>query len=90
MGAAQQVKRRLNHVPLAPLDRQTFVQKHRPFRPNGLAKGYDVALLIEMYKEAGVAIVEPLDQGAEMSGLMVGEDQIRDPHGWPAPMLIVK
>jgi hypothetical protein len=34
-----------------------------------------------MDEEAGVAIVELLDKGAEMLGLMVGEDQIRDPHG---------
>jgi hypothetical protein len=33
--------------------------------------------------QAGVAIVKPIDQGAEMLRLMVGEDQIRNPHDRP-------
>jgi hypothetical protein len=43
-------------------DWQTPVQKNRPFRLYGVAKGLDVAFLIDMDEQSGVAIVELLDK----------------------------
>ena len=63
------------------MDRQALIQQYRALRPHRLPKSCDVALRIDMQKEASIAVVELLDQGADVLGLAMREDKVSDAHG---------